>query len=106
VKRRLKVSVQRAGTWPQLPSKAQVRRWVRAAAARSRSVAGQITVRFVDRDEGRRLNLDYRAKDYATNVLSFPTSRTPALRRPRPLRAGRRREAATQGKSLERITPT
>jgi probable rRNA maturation factor len=97
--RRLKVSVQRAGAWPQLPGKAQVRRWVRAAV-RSHS-GGQITVRFVDRDEGRRLNLDYRAKDYATNVLSFAYQQRPLLCGDLilcvPVVA---REAASQGKSL------
>ncbi|MEF8698807.1 MAG: rRNA maturation RNase YbeY [Candidatus Accumulibacter sp. UW26] len=97
--RRLKVSVQRAGAWPQLPGKAQVRRWVRAAV-RSHS-GGQITVRFVDRDEGRRLNLDYRAKDYATNVLSFAYQQRPLLCGDLilcvPVVA---REAASQDKSL------
>ena len=31
-----------------------------------------MTVRFVDVDEGQRLNREYRSRDYATNVLSFP----------------------------------
>lgn len=31
----------------------------------------EVTLRFVDEDEGRRLNRDYRGKDYATNVLTF-----------------------------------
>ena len=31
----------------------------------------EITVRFVDEQEGRTLNSDYRSKDYATNVLTF-----------------------------------
>lgn len=30
-----------------------------------------MTVRLVDAEEGRRLNREFRAKDYATNVLSF-----------------------------------
>jgi probable rRNA maturation factor len=50
------------------PTRPQVRRWVRAACA----VPAEITVRFVDDGEGRALNRDYRGKDYATNVLSFP----------------------------------
>ncbi len=29
-------------------------------------------MRFVGADEGRKLNRDYRGRDYATNVLSFP----------------------------------
>lgn len=31
----------------------------------------QLTLRFVDAEEGRILNRDYRGKDYATNVLTF-----------------------------------
>ncbi|MBC3921122.1 rRNA maturation RNase YbeY [Undibacterium sp. CY18W] len=31
----------------------------------------EITLRFVDAEEGRVLNHDYRGKDYATNVLTF-----------------------------------
>ena len=31
----------------------------------------RVTVRFVAAAEGRRLNRDFRGKDYATNVLSF-----------------------------------
>jgi probable rRNA maturation factor len=36
-------------------------------------------VRFVDADEARRLNRDYRHRDYATNVLSFPYAREPVV---------------------------
>ncbi len=50
----------------QLP-RHRVARWVRAALLRP----AEITVRIVDEDEGRRLNRDYRGKDYATNVLTF-----------------------------------
>jgi probable rRNA maturation factor len=31
----------------------------------------ELTLRFVNADEGRTLNRDYRGKDYATNVLTF-----------------------------------
>lgn len=31
----------------------------------------QLTIRFVDAEEGKTLNFDYRGKDYATNVLTF-----------------------------------
>jgi probable rRNA maturation factor len=44
-----------------------VRRWVQAALL----APAELTIRFVDAEEGRRLNRDYRAKDYATNVLTF-----------------------------------
>ena len=51
----------------QLP-RHKVARWIRAALA----APAQLAVRIVDEDEGRALNRDYRGKDYATNVLSFP----------------------------------
>ena len=37
----------------------------------------EVTVRFVAEAEGRRLNREWRGKDYATNVLSFPYSAKP-----------------------------
>jgi probable rRNA maturation factor len=37
----------------------------------------QVTARFVAEAEGRRLNREYRGKDYATNELSFPYSAKP-----------------------------
>jgi probable rRNA maturation factor len=45
----------------------QLRRWVQAALL----APAQLTLRFVDAEEGRTLNRDYRGKDYATNVLTF-----------------------------------
>lgn len=53
-----------------LPAAASVRRWVEAALAGQRR-AIELSVRYVDSDEGRALNRDYRGKDYATNVLTF-----------------------------------
>lgn len=99
--RRLQVSVQSAGNWPNLPRKSQVRIWARAAAA-PYGDSGQITVRFVDADESRNLNRTYRSKDYATNVLSFPYQQKPSLCGDlvlcAPVVAS---EANAQGKSLE-----
>ena len=43
---------------------------VQAALVDSTSPA-EITLRFVEAEEGRVLNRDYRGKDYATNVLTF-----------------------------------
>jgi probable rRNA maturation factor len=45
----------------------QLRRWVQAALL----APAEFTIRFVDAEEGRTLNRDYRGKDYATNVLTF-----------------------------------
>ena len=64
---KLTLAVQYAVVTEGLPTRAQVRRWVKAALASD----AEITVRFVDTEEGQTLNRDYRGKDYATNVLSF-----------------------------------
>ncbi len=50
-------------------------RWARAALIGG----GQVTIRLVDADEGQALNRDYRGKDYATNVLSFPYETEPLV---------------------------
>ena len=77
--RRLNLSVQYAHPVAGLPERAQVRAWARAALDIDGRRGGQITVRFVDADEGRALNRDYRNKDYATNVLSFPYASEPVV---------------------------
>jgi probable rRNA maturation factor len=53
----------------------KVARWIRAALERP----GEITVRIVGADEGQALNRDYRAKDYATNVLTFDYAHEPVV---------------------------
>jgi len=63
----LSLAVQYGCTDPDLPDRAQIRRWVKAALEADL----QTTVRFVAATEGRALNRDFRGKDYATNVLSF-----------------------------------
>ncbi|MFW7340362.1 rRNA maturation RNase YbeY [Pollutimonas sp. H1-120] len=75
----LSLTVQYATPAPELP-RWRLRRWVLQAVqgmARAegpganalRTVA--LTLRLVDADEGRRLNREFRSKDYATNVLTF-----------------------------------
>jgi len=54
----------------------RVRRWVQRAATAARASrpglnAFALTLRFVDADEGRKLNREFRQRDYATNVLTF-----------------------------------
>jgi probable rRNA maturation factor len=63
----LSLAVQYACADPALPTRPFVRRCVKASCA----APAEVTVRFVDADEGRALNRDWRHKDYATNVLSF-----------------------------------
>ena len=64
---KLELTVQEAVNSPGLPTNTELRRWLAAALEQSAA----ITVRFVGAAEGRRLNREYRDKDYATNVLSF-----------------------------------
>ena len=67
-KNKLSLSVQYAD--PALKEsvpRAHVRRWAQAALLGP----AEMTIRFVDADEGRALNKAYRGKDYATNVLTF-----------------------------------
>lgn len=71
----LSLAVQYGCNDGQLPSRPQVRRWVRAALERS----SRLTLRFVDAEEGRALNRSYRGKDYATNVLSFVYESVPQV---------------------------
>lgn len=69
------LSVQYACKDAALPLRPQVRRWV--CAAQEHPV--QATVRFIDAEESRSLNRDWRGKDRATNVLSFPYEREPVV---------------------------
>lgn len=77
----LSLSVQYATPTPELP-RWRLRRWVlhalsgahkaeALADAPDRFRAASLTLRLVDADEGRRLNHEFRQKDYATNVLTF-----------------------------------
>ena len=50
----------------------RIRRWVQAAQL----APAELTIRFVNEQEGRLLNHDYRGKDYATNVLTFSYNET------------------------------
>ena len=76
----------------------QVARWVRAALTRP----GEITVRIVGTDEAQALNRDYRAKDHATNVLTFDYSHAPVVTADLVLCAPvLRREASELGVTLE-----
>lgn len=77
--KRLNLSVQYACHAATLPSRLPIRAWVRAALDVDGKRGGQITVRFVDAEEGRALNNDFRGKDYATNVLSFPYETDPVI---------------------------
>ncbi|WP_426174421.1 rRNA maturation RNase YbeY [Massilia sp. TWR1-2-2] len=88
-------------------SRQKVRRWVQAALLGP----AELTIRFVAEEEGRVLNRDYRAKDYATNVLTFAYNEGEELAADEPTRADiilctdvLEREAAEQQKTVEEHT--
>ena len=85
----------------ELLSEEKVRQWVQATLAEDVSSA-EIAVRIVDAQEGQSLNRDYRAKDYATNVLTFDYAHAPNVMADlvicAPVVA---QEALDQGKALE-----
>lgn len=53
-------------------SPARIKKWVKEALPDRPRLNGQLTLRFVNTAEGKKLNLAYRGKDKATNVLTFP----------------------------------
>ena len=72
---RLELAVQYATRGRGLPSRAQFRRWARAALERS----ARVTVRLVGAGEARELNRCFRGRNYATNVLTFVMREQPRL---------------------------
>ncbi|SEP07270.1 rRNA maturation RNase YbeY [Aquisalimonas asiatica] len=72
------VAYQVACDGPSLPDESAVTRWVEAALAGRRDAA-EVVVRVAGEEEARALNRDYRGRDYATNVLSFPFEAPPGF---------------------------
>ncbi len=92
------MDIQNVSSLAGIPSDALFRKWARKALR----VNAEITLRIVDEDEGRALNKEYRGKDYATNVLTFPLLEEPFVMADilicAPVVA---KEAKEQGKTLE-----
>ena len=74
-----------------VPGAAALRAWARSAAA------FPLTLRIVGAREGRRLNREFRKRDYATNVLSFAYGRSGDIVLCHPVIV---REARAQGKTV------
>ena len=66
------IDLQVASESGSLPTKEQLSSWATAAVRDEREEA-EISIRIVDAEEGQELNNQWRQKDYATNVLSFPS---------------------------------
>jgi probable rRNA maturation factor len=71
----LALSIQGQGRFVGLPARSTLLRWVEAAFESD----AELTVRFVGAAEARRLNRDFRGKDYATNVLTFDYQHAPLV---------------------------
>jgi probable rRNA maturation factor len=84
-----------------------IRRWVQAALF----APAELTIRFVDAEEGQALNREYRGKDYATNVLTFAYNEGEELADDAPTQADiilctdvLQKEAAEQKKTVQEHT--
>ena len=67
----LEIEIQRATTSTTTPQDEQLQKWVESALSGIKDKA-VLAIRIVDSEEGQQINRQYRDKDYATNVLSFP----------------------------------
>ncbi len=68
----LELDLQIATTDNNIPSEQELATWVEAVLSEQQLKDKELTIRIVDAPEIRALNKQYRGKDKATNVLSFP----------------------------------
>jgi probable rRNA maturation factor len=93
----LTLAIQGHSQFEGLPARNTLVRWLMATLERD----AELTVRYVGAAEGRKLNRDYRGKDYATNVLTFDYQHAPVVRADIVLCVPVvKREAREQGKSF------
>lgn len=71
----LALALQGHSKFPGLPARPAIARWIGAALERD----ADLTLRFVDAREGRRLNRQFRARDSATDVLTFAYALVPTV---------------------------
>jgi probable rRNA maturation factor len=73
----MQVNVQYAVARAGIPAARTLALWAKTALpVTAKEAQREITIRVVGAAEGRRLNRDYRQRDYATNVLSFTYDQT------------------------------
>ena len=65
-----KITIQRISQLANIPTNRALRKWILAALDTLKKPA-ELTLRIVNAAEARELNLSFRGKDYATNVLTF-----------------------------------
>jgi probable rRNA maturation factor len=75
------LAIQRATRASGIPSDAEFHKWIGAALTKDTKDTGKVEIglRIVNESEGRKLNREFRHKDYATNVLTFVYDDPPAL---------------------------
>ena len=61
------------------PELSELEHWTNTALSGSERVNTEVTIRFVERKESQCLNNEYRGKNTATNVLSFPFECPPGI---------------------------
>ena len=71
----LAITLQNVSTFENIPTKNDFKKWVKAALR----IDTEVTIRIVDSEEACSINHEYRGKDYATNVLTFPLTEEPHL---------------------------
>lgn len=57
---------------PLIPSHEKCETWIGAVLQHQKLNNAEVSIYIVDEEEGQQINLQYRDKDYPTNVLSFP----------------------------------
>ena len=81
-----------------VPTKQSFQTWIDAIPCLPRNA--QVNILVVGEPEGRRFNRQYRQKDYATNVLSFPWEPRPAPTKSREMRHWAGRPSIATGRSM------
>jgi probable rRNA maturation factor len=65
-----------------LPSENELTTWLSSVLKSQNDMGKEITLRFVDEEESKALNSQYRQKHKPTNVLSFPFEAPPGINLP------------------------
>jgi probable rRNA maturation factor len=70
----IELAIQNPYDYNTIPRQDELQHWAKAALQNTEQNANDImiTLRIVDQQEGQQLNHEFRGKNYATNVLSFP----------------------------------
>jgi probable rRNA maturation factor len=63
-----------------VPTRRSFETWIAASIGTRRRAAAEVNIALLDRRAARALNRDFRGRDYATNVLSFPCEPLPGVK--------------------------